>query len=61
MTVDPDEHVYCAVYIGCGAAAARADGLRGFALAVLLAALVRLLMLYGVGHFALSNPVHEVK
>lgn len=55
------EGVYCAVYIGCGAAAARADGLRGFALAVLLAALVRLLMLYGVGHFALSNPVHEVK
>lgn len=49
------EGVYCAVYLGGGVMTARTYGLWGFSYAVLLAAAVRLLMLYAVGHFSLKK------
>lgn len=47
--------IYCLVYIGGGYLGAMNSGLIGFASAALIAALIRLLMLYGIGEVYIAD------
>lgn len=47
--------VYCIIYVGGGYIGSVKNGLQGFAIAALLAALFRLFMLYGIGETYIGN------
>lgn len=47
--------VYCITYMGLGVIGVKYSGLYGFAIAALIASIIRLLLLYGIGHFSMQN------
>ena len=49
------QSIYCICYLGFGIVGALHFHIRGFAMAALLAAIVRLLLLYFIGHFSLRK------
>lgn len=51
--------VYMILYLGLGILLSRNDGLRGFSYAALIAGVVRVLIFYIVGHFALRDSTEK--